>query len=156
MGRWVLLLIASIYLFSVNAKGQGRSDIFYIPASKIDHSVLGKTVQLDFYHKSHHGVHLDTIAITLFKQGVHFVEHRKDYADSSWFKDQYLESIDNFNGEKIRIIEFVIDRITQDSFLITCHLQGYVDNKPVGSPKKEKTWLDKKTLVEVLVHEAAK
>lgn len=147
------MLIASMYLFGANAQPQDGSDIRYIPASKIDHNILGKPIQLDFYHRSFRGVHLDTVSITLFKQEVQFVEHRKDDGYNNWFKDQYLESIDVFNGEKIRIVEFVMDRITQDSFLVTCHLQGYVDNKPVGALKREKTWLDKKTVVEVLVRQ---
>ncbi len=139
-------------MFCFTLGAQDRSDIKYVRFINLDRSLIGKPVQLDFYNRSFRGLKLDTVTIVLDKIPIRFLEHRNDGGSINLFSSQFLESIDSLNQQRSRIIKFKIDRITEDSILVTCYLKFYdVNNVLIDKIKEMKTWFEKKMIIEILV-----
>jgi len=82
-----------------------------------------------------------------------FVEHRIDDGYNSWFSQQYLQSVDQLNGQTIRISKFKLDSITAKSFKVTMYIDFYDPSLKLltGKSKQVPYWFNKKDIIEVLV-----
>ena len=109
--------------------GQDGSDILYGAVDKLDKSYIGDFVHLDFYNKSYRGTTLDTITIKLENKSMKFVERRRDNGYNNWFNEQYLESVDKVDGQKIKIVKSRLDKITTDSVFVTNYLEFFTGDK---------------------------
>ena len=87
----------TIFIFVTSwVTAQDGSDIIYFDAKKIDSSLIGKFIQIDFYNNSFGSnkfpeVIADTITLNFLKRQK-FKEIRNDDCFNNWFSEQYLES----------------------------------------------------------------
>lgn len=141
------ILLGLIIATSLSA--QDGSNIRYYELAKLPGSIIGKTVQIDFYCRSfagswrHRGADnplRDKVVLDIDGQPVEFYEHREDDGYNNWFQDQYLETAD----QKVRIKEFTVVRIDGDSITVVAHINV--------APFNQEFRLAKKDIAEVLVH----
>ncbi|MFN9861914.1 MAG: hypothetical protein ACK55U_00740 [Bacteroidota bacterium] len=130
--------------------GQDGSDILYGTVDKLDKSYIGDFLHLDFYNKSFRGKPVDTIAIKIENSSIRFVERRKDNGFNNWFNQQWLESLDNVDGKKIKIVKSRLDKITADSVFVTNYLEFFTDDK-LEKEKELKNSFPRTIIVGVLV-----
>lgn len=111
-------LIISVLIVSF-ANAQDGSDIIYIDKNKIDSTLIGKYIQIDFNNYSFGNnkfskVKVDTIYLK-FKEFESFVEIKNDDHYNNWFSEQYLESINEKDGLKLRIQKIKLLDVSNDS-----------------------------------------
>jgi hypothetical protein len=99
---------------------QDGSDIHYIDENKIDTTLIGKFIHIDFYKNSFgsnkfQNVKVDTVRINFPKTKLEFIEIRNDDRYNNWFSEQYLETIKTTNDKKIRIEKMKVLKVLDDS-----------------------------------------
>ena len=150
-----LLVIILMFISSwVNA--QDGSDIIYIDAKKIDSTLIGKFVQIDFNNKFFGSNKFtqeiaDTITLS-FIEKQKFKEIRNDDYYNNWFSEQYLEAIKEKQGLRLRIQKMKLLNVSRDS--ITVKLFGhYFKNEEEVFSKflTDKTKISRKEIYQVLV-----
>lgn len=146
----ILLLIASF------ANGQDGSDIKYVDVNKIDSTLIGKYIQIDFYNYSFGSnkflqVKADTISLK-FKEFESFKEIRNDDHYNNWFSEQYLESIDEKDGLKLRIQKMKLLDVLNDSIEVKLFGHYYENEKEIFSKyQTEIKRISRKDINQVLV-----
>jgi len=131
-----------ILFMSAVSFGQDGSDMNYLKPEELTKSAIGKWVHLDFESESfgadrtskRHG---DSVTVDLDGKPVVFVEHRFDDGLNNWFDQQYLESIDSFDGLKIRWIKNKLLSIDVNEIKVEAYFHYYT---PTGSPYRDKTF----------------
>lgn len=92
--------------------GQDGSDMNYVKPEELDKSYIGRRLHLDFGQRSFGARRikdnkpLDTVLIEIDGKTIKFIEHREDDGFNNWFSRQYLESVEEIEGSKLRIKEF--------------------------------------------------
>ncbi|MDO6761747.1 hypothetical protein Q4566_16180 [Tamlana sp. 2_MG-2023] len=156
MKRIILLIILP---FTINAIAQDGSDIKYVSVSDLDNSYVGKMAHLDFYKRSFGGLKFDNkdltdkVTIELDNKKIEFLEHRVDNGHNNWFSEQYLESTEFIDGNKIQISMCKIEEIKSDSIKVILFLEYRDKNGKLNSEKPNTIEYEfpKKILAEVLV-----
>ena len=149
-----LLLILNLTSFA-----QDGSDIFYTPIKALNSSYIGKFAHIDFYRESFFPFArdgeraIDTVTINIDDKPIKFIEVRKDDGYNNWFSRQYLESVEGFDGQKIRISKCKIDDVTKDSIMVTLYIEYYdSQNKLLADKSKQQASSFKKEIIsEVLI-----
>ncbi len=146
----ILLILLSVW---TTCLGQDGSDIRYIPIKKLDKSYIGKFAHLDFYNKSFMGLKPDTVVITIDNNPIKFFEHRIDNGFNNWFSEQYLSSLDTYDGYFIKIVKCKIDSITNNSIMVTNFLEYYdiKNNLCIDKSRQLTYWFKKQIIKEVLI-----
>lgn len=104
------------------AAAQDGSDMRYLDMAKVDSSIVGQRVHLDFYRNSSFYTWafgrgekvVDKVSLDIKGKQVEFIEHREDDGFNNWFRDQYLESLD----KKIRITEFKVLKVEKKTIKV--------------------------------------
>jgi hypothetical protein len=156
MKRIILLIILT---FSINAIAQDGSDIKYVSISDLDNSYVGKMAHLDFYNRSFGGLKFDNkdltdkVTIELENKKIVFSEHRVDNGHNNWFSEQYLESTEFIDGNKIRISMCKIEEIKSDFIKVILFLEYRDKNGQSNSEKRNRIEYSfpKKILTEILI-----
>ena len=142
------------FLFSlVKSYAQDGSDIQYFETFAIDSSLVGQYIHFDFQNRSFLSHKSDTLTIIIDDKPIRFKEVRKDDGFNNWFSQQYLQSIDKVNRQRIRISQFKLDGITPTSFFVTMYVDFYNENNGLvnDTSRQIKYQFNKKDIVEVLV-----
>ncbi len=127
---------------------QDGSDISYVDVNKIDSSLIGKYIQVDFYNK----FKTDTINLK-FKEFVKFKEIRNNDGFNNWFSQQYLESINTKNGLKMRIQKMKLLDVSKESIKVKLFGHHYINEQEVFSRyKTEIKTINRKDIIQILVH----
>ena len=80
---------------------------------------------------------IDTVIINIDDKPIKFIEVRKDDGFNNWFSRQYLESVEGFDGQKIRISKCKIDDVTKDSISVTLYIEYYDSQKKLLAKKSK-------------------
>jgi len=112
---------------------QDGSDIYYVDENRIDTSLIGKFIHIDFYKNSlgsnkFKTVKADTIRINFPKTELEFIEIRNDDRYNNWFSEQYLETIKSFNDRKIRIEKMKVLKVLNDSIYVKLYGHYFYTN----------------------------
>lgn len=147
------LIIPFLLLYGVLSFGQDGSNIWYIKGQYLDSSSVNEFVHLDFYRRSFRGKPLDTVSIQLNGKPIKFVERRKDDGFNNWFFEQYLESLEFIDKQKIRIEKCQIKEVRLDSILVVNYFVFYDASKKVLPEKsfRQECWFRRDIIQEVLV-----
>lgn len=138
----------------VNA--QDGSDIIYVDAKKVDSTLIGKLIQIDFYNKSFGSnkfsqVISDTVTIN-FIEKQSFKEIRNDDHYNNWFSEQYLEAIDENDGLKLRIQKMKLLNISKDSITVKLFGHFFKNEEEVFSKYlTDTTKINRKEIYQILV-----
>lgn len=138
--------------------GQDGGDMHYIKPDALTADQIGKFVHVDLGTRSF-ALHktkrpLETVPIELNGKKINFIEHRVDDGYNNWFKSQYLESVDDIDGNKLRIVKHKLLSIDGDSIRVESYFDAF-DKKGNQVPGKSFTRelsFRKKDLAEVLIH----
>jgi hypothetical protein len=147
-----LLLIINLTTFA-----QDGSDISYVPIKELNRSHIGKFVHIDFYRRSFgpDGIRVvDTVIIKIDDKPIKFIEVRTDDGYTNSFSRQYLESVESFDGQTIRISKCRIDDVTKDSISVTLYIEYYDSQKKLlaKKSKQQASSCAKEIISEVLIH----
>lgn len=136
--------------------GQDGSDISYVETEKLDQSYIGRRLHIDFGQRSFGGFgtrkSLDTVAVDVNGRKIKFIEHRVDNGFNNWFSQQYLESVEEVEGLKLRITYFELLEINENDILVKAFF-AYIDKKGRILPGKSFTKVlsfEKKEITEFL------
>ena len=138
------------------ANAQDGSDIIYIDAEKIDSSLIGKLIQIDFFNKSLGSnkfpqVIADTVKLD-FIEKQNFKEIRNDDHYNNWFSEQYLETINEKNTLKLRIQKMKLLNISKDSITIKLFGHYFKNQQEVFSKYlTDTTKINRKEIYQILV-----
>jgi hypothetical protein len=122
------ILCLLFMLISSGGFSQGGWFIKYLPVTSVNDSLLGKEIRVDFKspvskklvdHKNIRrilSIH-DTVELVVNGQRVPFVECWHIYVDYGSLKDQYLESVSDYNGERLYIKEVFPELITNTTIV---------------------------------------
>jgi hypothetical protein len=153
----VFLFIFLMLISSSFALAQDGSDMSYVEIKNLNKSHAGRWAHPDFYNLSSpfrtKNVKIDTVSININGRKIDFIEHRVDDGYNNWFREQYLESVEDFDGLKLRLTKCKILKIKKDSISVTGYFD-YFDAQNEIVPKKsftEKLSFKKKRIVEVLL-----
>jgi hypothetical protein len=132
----------SLFLLTALNFGQDGSDIRYVKTEQLANKDVGKWVHLDFGKNSfeidgareRHG---ETIVVDVAGKKVVFLEHRFDDGLNNWFKQQYLESTDTFEGLKIRWVKSKLLSIDGNTIKVDAYFHYYT---PTGNPYQDKAF----------------
>jgi hypothetical protein len=147
-----LQLIINLTFFA-----QDGSNISYTLIKELDSSHIGKFAHIDFHRKSF-GLRgnrvVDTVIINIDDKPIKFIEVRKDDGYNNSFSRQYLESVESFEGQTIRISKCKIDDAKKDSISVTLYIEYYDSKKKlVSSKSKQQAYSCVKEIIsEVLIH----
>lgn len=139
--------------------GQDGSNMRYVKPTEINESFVGRRMHLDFgqkYVRSIGQINSDrweTVLIGVGERKLKFIEHRVDDGYNNWFHQQYLESVDEIEGLKLRITEFELLKIDEKDISLKAFL-AYFDK--AGKIKPDKSFVrelsfKKKEIAEFLV-----
>jgi len=149
---YIILLIFISYW--INA--QDGSDIIYVDSKKVDSTLIGKLIQIDFYNKSFGSnkfsqVIADTVTIEFIEKQT-FKEIRNDDHYNNWFSEQYLESINEKEGLKLRIQKMKLLNISKDSITVKLFGHFFKNEKEVFSKYlTDTTKINRKDIYQILV-----
>ena len=154
-----MILMSCVHM----AYGQDGSDIIYTDVQKIDDSYIGKYIQIDFYNDSF-GSHdsprrissysrkADTVSLN-FQGFERFKEIRNDTGFNNWFYEQYMVSIEQKNGRRLRIKKMKLLNVSKDSLEVKLFALYYQNGKEVFSRYLTAVrQISKKDIFKVLVH----
>jgi len=148
-----VILIQCGFLF-----GQDGSDMNYVKTEQINESYIGRRLHLDFYERSfvpswdRDKRRLETIEIQISDKKIKFIEHRTDDGFNNWFSDQYLESVEDVEGLKLRIKEFELLKVNEKDISVKGFFV-FVDKNGKILPEKSFTKdlsFEKKEIIELL------
>jgi len=133
IGLRVGILCLLSMVLSNDAFSQGGWFIKYLPVTSVNDSLLGKEIRVDFKSSTskrlvdHKNIRKmlsarDTVELVVNGQRVPFVERWHIYVDYGSLKDQYLESVSNYNGERLYIREVFPELITDTTIVSKARL----------------------------------
>lgn len=146
----ILIFISSL------ANAQDGSDIIYVDSKKVDSTLIGKYIQIDFHNYSFGSnkfpkVKADTISLK-FKEFESFIEIRNDDHYNNWFSEQYLESINERDGLKLRIRKMKLLEVSNDSIEVKLFGHYFENEKEIFSKyQTEIKKLSRKDINQLLV-----
>lgn len=147
-----LVVLLSV-IISLNLTAQDGSDIHYVKNSKISSNLIGEFIHIDFYRKSFFGLDIDTINILIDKKDISFTEVRNDDGYNNWFSQQYLESIETFNGKKLRVEKMKVINVNSKTIDVKL-LMHYFDKEGNSKPEPFKiqfTSFPREIISEILI-----
>lgn len=127
------IIFIVLTLFFIPVLAQDGSDIQYLNIEKVDSSLIGEFIQLDFRNRSFGSFARDTVSIA-FKGFSDFKEIRNDNGFNNWFHEQYLESIEIKDGLKLRIQKMKLLNISKDSIKVKLFGHLFENEEEVFSP----------------------
>lgn len=147
------LLFPFLLLNGFMSMGQDGSDIRYFKQEYLDSISVDEFVHLDFYRKTFWGRPLDTVSIQVNGKPVKFVERRKDDGFNQWFFEQYLESLEFIDKQKLRIEKCQIKEVRPDSVLVVNYFVFYnAGNKRLPEKSfRQECWFRRDIIKEVLI-----
>lgn len=151
------ILLTSILILSgwIFTYGQDGSDINYLPVKKVNSSLIGQSIYLDFYNRSFSAMKIDTVTIILREKPIRFIENRKDNGLNNWFIEQSLESLDSIDGVKFKILSWQLLAISKDSIQVKPKYELILSKGLLvkDSYFNSSYWFDKAIIKEVLVQD---
>ncbi len=135
---------------------QDGSDMNYVKPSELNDSHIGRSMHIDFFRRSFASFddprRVDSIDIEIDGRKAKFVEHRVDDGFNNWFREQYLESVDRYDGTRLRVVSFELLKIRQNAIDVRAKLIYFDKNGSELSGKGFTTELsfEKKDIVELL------
>jgi hypothetical protein len=130
----------------------------YVKPAELDKSYIGKRLHIDFGQRSFWfdwikpGRPLDTVIIGVNGKRIKFIEHRVDDGFNNWFSEQYLESVEETDGLKVRITEFELLQINKKDISVKAFF-AFIDKDEKVAPDKSFTKdlsFEKKDIIEFL------
>src|SRR5687768_7745859 len=128
-------LITIFILLAVSSSfGQDGSSMKYVKPRELNDSFIGRRMHLDFSRISRMAVDRvdpekwDTVLIEVRGRKIKFIEHRVDDGLNNWFHKQYLESIDEIEGLKLRITQFELLKINEKDVSVKAFLAYFDKN----------------------------
>lgn len=148
-----VILIQCGFLFA-----QDGGDMNYVQPEELNESYTGRRLHIDFGQKSFAASwnedkrRLDTILIEVNGKKVKFIEHRVDDGFNNWFSKQYLESVEETDGLKLRITQFELLKVNEKDILVKAF---FVFVTKTGQVLPEKSFtkelsFEKKEIIELL------
>ena len=137
--------------------GQDGSDMRYVKTDLLTNKEVGKWVHLDFENNSFaldgsRQRQVDSITVEIDGKKVTFLEHRGDDGFNNWFKQQYLESTDTFEGLKIRWVKNKLLSIDGNEIKVDAYFHYYT---PTDNSYRDKAFTKemsfKKELISVIL-----
>lgn len=130
----------------------------YVKSKDLNESFIGRRLHLDFGRKYPQTLgrslpeFWDTILIEVNGKKAKFTEHRVDDAFNRWFNEQYLESVDEIEGSKLRITQFELLKINEKDISVKAFFDFFGKDEKILPDKsftKEMSF-EKKDIVEYL------
>ena len=129
-----ILIFFYILILTSGAYAQGGWDILYTPIEKVDTSYYEKEIRIDFKRSKRDNlakskiskisirgllIGEDAITLTIFDEGITFVEKWNIYPDQGFLQDQFLESTAD---SLTRINAIILKKIVYDSVFVIADL----------------------------------
>lgn len=152
-------------VFFLNAYCQGSWNMKYLPIDSLNNSFIYKSIKLDFKSNEKDTLTKKMQRVLLSKRDVidlkiggiliKFIEKWELYVDHGSLRDQYLESIDEFDSKKIHIKDIFLESINGSLFTFEVSME-FVDVCDSKTPikelsKKEKVVIDKSKIKGFLI-----
>lgn len=146
-------LLTFLATISISVLGQEGSNIEYIRIYEINKGLLNKEIKIDFKPRlgDSNIRNEDTVELKINGANIRLVEKRKVGADYWYYDDQYLQPIDQLNGNKIKIYKTEVKDINSEAILFELFIEFYTkDDKKIKTETKQ-IWIDRKSLDGIMI-----